>query len=128
MDDHSRFNLLLEACKGETLGGVRPLLEQAFAVNGLPAAILCDNGSPWGDSCGFFTRFEVWLMRLGVRVCHGRPRHPQTQGKEERFHRTLKAEVLSRTTVWRDLSHCQDAFRSWREIYNHERRHESLGG
>ncbi len=128
LDDHSRFNLLLEACKGETLGGVRPLLERAFAVNGLPVAILCDNGAPWGDSLGFFTKFEVWLIRMGVRVSHGRPRHPQTQGKEERFHRTLKAEVLSRTTVWRDLGHCQDAFRSWREIYNHERPHESLGG
>lgn len=128
LDDHSRFNLLLEACRGETLAEVRPLLERAFSIHGLPAAILCDNGSPWGDSSGFFTKFEVWLLRMGVKVLHGRPRHPQTQGKEERFHRTLKAEVLSRTTVWRDLPHCQEAFSSWREIYNHERPHESLGG
>ena len=128
LDDHSRFNLLLEACGGETGGEVRPLLERAFAIHGLPAAILCDNGKPWGDSAGHFTKFEAWLVRMGVKVYHGRPRHPQTQGKEERFHRTLKAEVLSRTTEWRDLSHCRESFGAWREIYNHERPHEALGG
>ncbi len=128
LDDHSRFNVLLAACGGENLRTVRPLLEGAFAVHGLPAAILCDNGKPWGDSAGCFTKFEAWLLRLGVRVYHGRPRHPQTQGKEERFHRTLKAELLSRTTGWRDLSHCGESFRAWREIYNHERPHEALGG
>lgn len=126
LDDHSRFNLLLEACGGETLHEVKPLLERAFAVYGLPEAILCDNGKPWGDSSGHFTKFEAWLARMGVKVYHGRPRHPQTQGKEERFHRTLDAEVLSRTTEWRDLAHCRQAFSSWREIYNHERPHEML--
>lgn len=128
LDDHSRFNILLEACRGENAGEVRPLLERAFSIHGLPVAILCDNGKPWGDSAGAFTKFEAWLLRLGVKVYHGRPRHPQTQGKEERFHRTLKAEVLSRTTEWRDLPHCAGSFRSWREIYNHERPHEALGG
>lgn len=126
LDDHSRFNLLLEACGGETFAGVRPLLERAFTVYGLPEAILCDNGKPWGDSSGHFTKFEAWLVRMGVKVYHGRPRHPQTQGKEERFHRTLEAEVLSRTTEWRDLAHCQRAFAVWREIYNGERPHELL--
>lgn len=128
LDDHSRFNLLLEACGRETMGQVKPLLERAFAHYGLPAAILCDNGSPWGDSAGFLTKFEIWLMRMGVKVYHGRPCHPQTQGKEERFHRTFKAEVLSRTTVWQDLEHCRKSFHKWREIYNHERPHEALGG
>lgn len=128
LDDHSRFNILLEACRGENAGEVRPLLENAFRLHGLPTAILCDNGKPWGDSAGSFTKFEAWLLRLGVRVYHGRPRHPQTQGKEERFHRTFKAEVLSRTTEWLDLSHCGGSFRAWREIYNHERPHEALGG
>jgi transposase InsO family protein len=128
LDDHSRYNLLLEACGRETMREVKPLLERAFGTYGLPSAILCDNGAPWGDPTGSFTKFEIWLMRLGVKVYHGRPRHPQTQGKEERFHRTLKAEVLSRTTVWRDLGHCQERFQEWRGIYNHERPHEALGG
>lgn len=126
LDDHSRFNLLLEACPGENRGVVQPLLERAFLTYGLPQSILCDHGNPWGDPVGYFTSLEAWLLRVGVDVLHGRVRHPQTQGKEERFHRTLKAEVLSRTTAWRDLGHCQREFASWREIYNHERPHEAL--
>ena len=128
LDDHSRFNRVLDACGGETGAIVRPRLERAFSTYGLPDAILCDHGNPWGDGRGFFTFFEAWLLRLGVEVLHGRPSHPQTQGKEERFHRTLKQEVLSRTTAWRDLAHCDERFRVWREIYNHERPHEALGG
>lgn len=128
LDDHSRYNLLLEACRGETFRELRPLLEGAFARHGLPRALLCDNGAPWGNSEGHFTACEAWLLRLGVEVLHGRPRHPQTQGKEERFHRTLKAELLSRATEWRDLGHCGESFARWREIYNHERPHEALGG
>jgi hypothetical protein len=66
-------------------------------------------------------------MLLGVKVAHIRPYHPQTQGKEERFHRTLKKEVIG-TQQWRDLADCQRAFDEWRIVYNHERPHESLGG
>lgn len=69
----------------------------------------------------------VWLLRLGVRVLHGRPYRPQTQGKEERFHRTLKQELLSRHT-WRDLAHCAAEFPRYRQRYNHERPHDSLQG
>jgi hypothetical protein len=64
-------------------------------------------------------------MRLGVRVAHGRPYHPQTQGKEERFHRTFKAEVVNGWS-FRDLSDCQRAFDEWRPRYSHERPHEAL--
>lgn len=128
IDDHSRYNLLLEPCAGETFVELQPLLEGAFRRYGLPAAILCDNGKPWGDGQGHFTQCEAWLLRLGVKVHHGRPRHPQTQGKEERFHRTLNAEVLSRTMVWKDRGHCHREFTRWRGIYNTERPHEALGG
>ena len=57
---------------------------------------------------------------------HGRACHPQTQGKEERFHRTLKAELLSRMDL-RDLRHAQEAFDTWRGTYNLQRPHEALG-
>ena len=72
------------------------------------------------------TRFAVWLLQLGIEVIHGRVRHPQTQGKEERFHRTLKTELLLRSLPWKDHAACQKSFNQWREIYNHERPHEAL--
>jgi transposase InsO family protein len=126
LDDHSRYNLLLAACGDEQGETVRWQLEGAFRRYGLPLAMLMDGGPPWGDPGGDpHTRFTVWLMRLGVRVVHGRPYHPQTQGKEERFHRTLKAEVVEGRS-FRDLAECQRAFDQWRPRYNHERPHEAL--
>lgn len=127
LDDHSRYNLVIEACGDERVETVRPALERAFRRYGLPFAVLTDNGSPWADSGGDpFTRFSVWLLRLGIQVLHGRPWHPQTQGKEERFHRTLKAEVVAGRS-FRDLGDCQRAFDAWRQRYNHERPHEAIG-
>ncbi len=68
----------------------------------------------------------MWLLRLGVAVIHGRPYHPQTQGKDERFHRTLKADLLARHD-WRDLAQAQRRFDRYRRLYNHDRPHEALG-
>jgi len=128
MDDHSRFNLVLTASDNQLTQTVREALSHAFEQYGLPEAILCDNGTPWGntDATGHRT-LSVWLLRLGVRVLHGRPYHPQTQGKEERFHRTLKSELLIRHT-WRDLAHCATEFPRYRQRYNFERPHDALGG
>jgi transposase InsO family protein len=126
LDDHSRYSLGLRACRDEQDSTVRERLTALFRCYGLPFAMLMDNGAPWGDSGGQpFTRFAVWLMRLGIRVTHGRPYHPQTQGKDERFHRTLDHEVLKRMSFC-DLAECQIAFDRWRRIYNHERPHEAL--
>ena len=129
IDDHSRFNLLLEPLTNQTGPTVQQALTRAFAQHGLPEALLCDNGAPWGAAepvCPY-TTLTVWLLRLGVRVLHGRPYHPQTQGKDERFHRTLQRELLSRHT-WRDLSHCEALFPPYRHRYNCERPHHSLNG
>lgn len=132
LDDHSRYNLVLEACPGENTGVVKPLLERTFRRYGMPRQILCDHGNPWGKGLNEHGQPQgtpelvIWLARLGVEVIHGRVRHPQTQGKEERFHRTLKAEVLKSEDLWRDLAHCQKAFDSWREVYNMKRPHEAL--
>ena len=127
LDDHSRFSLLLAACANEQGPTVQAWLTQAFQRYGCPWAILSDNGAPWGSSSGpdRLTTLGVWIMRLGIELIHGRPAHPQTQGKEERFHRTLKSEVLGRHD-WRDLDHCARAFGEWRHIYNRERPHEAL--
>jgi transposase InsO family protein len=127
IDDHSRYALALEACADEQDMTVRARLTAAFRRYGLPFVMLMDNGPPWGDNGAQpFTVFTVWLMRLGVRVIHGRPYHPQTQGKDERFHRTLTAEILTASS-FRDLCECQSAFDVWRQVYNRERPHDSLG-
>ncbi len=128
LDDHSRFSLVLRACRNQQRTTVQEHLEDVFRRYGVPKAMLMDNGSPWGvtHSPGNFTRLTAWLLRLDIRVMHGRPYHPQTQGKEERFHRTLKTEVL-RGRYFDDLQHVQSRFDPWREVYNHERPHEALG-
>lgn len=128
LDDHSRFSICLAACPDEQGETVRRHLIAAFERYGLPERMLMDNGSPWG-ACGqsYHTRFTAWLIRLGITAVHGRPHHPQTQGKEERFHRTLKLEVLSRQPVWHRLGELQLAFDTWRSEYNFKRPHDALG-
>jgi len=126
LDDHSRYALGLAACANERADTVREQLTGVFRRYGLPWRMLMDNGSPWGDDGNNpYTVFTVWLLQLGIGVSHGRPYHPQTQGKDERFHRTLAAEVLREPL--RDLAHGQERFDRWRTIYNHERPHEALG-
>ena len=126
LDDHSRFSLGLRACKNEQGETVQGHLTQIFERYGLPKRILMDNGPPWcGGGISDYTPLSVWLIRLGIGVAHGRPYHPQTQGKDERFHRTLQAEVL-RNRSWDDLGQCQQAFDRWRDLYNLERPHQAL--
>lgn len=126
LDDHWRFALGLFACGGEDASTVRTHLTTLFRRYGLPERLLCDNGPPWGSGPqAQHTLLTVWLLRLGIGVHHGRPYHPQTQGKDERFHRTLNAEVLQGRT-FRDLEVSQRRFDAWRAVYNHERPHEAL--
>jgi len=126
LDDHSRYNLCLQSCPNQRLKTVDKHLERVFQVYGLPLSMLSDNGHPWSDGSGSLTRLAVWLMRLGIRVLHSRPYHPQTQGKEERFHRTLKTELLN-GRLFPDQPTLQKAFDRWRQIYNYERPHAALG-
>ena len=126
LDDHSRFNLCIEALEGETFEQVKPTLERLFREYGLPFSFLCDNGNPWGTSQSLgYTRFEVWLMELGVLTLHGRIRHPQTQGKEERFNRSFTRECLHRQEIL-DISHAQSVFDEYRRFYNEVRPHCAL--
>lgn len=127
LDDHSRFNVCIKALANEQRQGVQRALSETFRCYGLPQWIITDNGAPWGDSREHrYTGLSVWLIRLGVSVSHSRPYHPQTLGKDERFHRTLKAEVLAHEPLI-DLPHAQARFDSWRAVYNFERPHHALG-
>jgi transposase InsO family protein len=132
LDDHSRYNLGLFACENQQSKTVKEYLTKVFTIYGLPQTILADNGSPWGsagreaDGVRAFTALEKWLILLNINISHGRPYHPQTQGKEERFHRTLKAELLQHEQL-KDYTHCQSKFDKWRKKYNHYRPHEAIG-
>ena len=129
LDDHSRFALGLEACLDQSTETVQTRLTSIFRRYGLPERMTMDNGAPWGTAQRTeertYTRFECWLMRLGIRVSHSRPYHPQTQGKDERFHRTLQAEVLH-YEHFADQARCQHRYDQWRSVYNLERPHQAL--
>jgi transposase InsO family protein len=127
LDDHSRFCLGLRACEDERRDTVREELSGVFRRYGLPDQLLVDNGPPWGtEPRSRLTTLGVWLVRLGIHLIHTRVYHPQTIGKEERFHRTLSDEVLRHHAI-RNLEHAQRCFDPWRQIYNHQRPHEGIG-
>jgi transposase InsO family protein len=127
LDDHSRFNVVLHALGNERRESVQQVLQSAFERYGLPERINADNGPPWGAPMeGALTVLGVWLIRLGVRLSHSRPLHPQTNGKDERFHRTMSAEVLLGRR-FRDLDDAQQHFSRWRHVYNFKRPHEAIG-
>lgn len=99
----------------------------SFGATACPCASVRTTASPWGNTHGgSLTALGAWLVRLGVRLGHSRPYHPQTQGKDERFHRTLKTELLVRQG-FDSLASAQVAFDAWRERYNLLRPHEALG-
>jgi transposase InsO family protein len=126
LDDCSRFLLGLDACADETRETVQPIVTELFRRYGLPLRMLMDNGNPWGNRTPRrVTRFEVWLFHLDIEVSHGAFNHPQTQGKAERLHRTLKTELLFHHHL-SDYAACQRMFDSWRTMYNTERPHEAL--
>jgi len=125
LDDHSRFNLCLHSCANQKRETVKKQLTGVFRKYGMPLSMLMDNGKPWGGSHSSLTTMALWLLRLGIRILHSRPYHPQTQGKEERFHRTLKTEVLNNRFFANHLR-LQTAFDRWRIVYNHQRPHEAL--
>lgn len=127
LDDHSRFAVCLKSCADERGETVKSLLEKTFVIYGLPQAMYVDNGAPWGTSTSAqWTQLSVWLLKLGIHVIHSRPYHPQGRGKNERFHKTLKAEVFDHT-LFASLSRVQRRFDEWRTIYNTYRPHQTLG-
>jgi transposase InsO family protein len=127
LDDHSRYALCLKACTGETTNIVKRAMIETFERYGLPNRITMDNGSPWGNArySERYSSFDIWLIRQGIRVSHSSVRHPQTQGKDERFHRTLKEEILNLVSL-HNQEDAQKKFDAWRIVYNYERPHEAL--
>lgn len=124
LDDCSRYALAIFVKSDMT--GVRGHFESVFREYGLPRAILSDNGAQFAGFRGGYTQFERWLMDLDIRPLHGRIMHPQTQGKIERFHRTMNAELLKHHRFC-DLADADRHIQSWLRKYNEVRPHEAIG-
>lgn len=125
LDDHSRFSLCIEP-RLSTANVVIPTFEKVFSQYGLPQAILSDNGAQFAGFKRGYTRFERWLMELDILPVHGRIKHPQTQGKIERFHRSMNSELLKHQT-FQNIDDARRQLSGWREKYNTYRPHEALG-
>jgi transposase InsO family protein len=127
LDDHSRFAVGLSALPGLTTDLVRPALVECFQCYGVPRAMLMDHGTPWWASASRdgLTTLSVFLLKQGIQLLYGAVRHPQTQGKVERFHRTL-GERLRWRGVPTTLGQFVYALRWFREEYNEVRPHAAL--
>lgn len=128
IDDHSRFLLALRPCTDLTMKTAFAALWDTFGEFGLPEAILCDNAfSTMYSVPKTISWFDAQLVRLGIHPTHGRPYHPQTQGKVERLHGTLERELWPRTR--RDsIEHFDQDANRWRsDVYNSMRPHEAIG-
>ena len=125
IDDHSRYVVALEATARPEGRLVQRHLIRAFEECGLPEAMLMDHGIPWWQAQSFAgaTYLSLWLMRQGIALHFSGIRHPQTQGKVERFHGSMERALDCRGVPAQDHQLWLDAFR--RE-HNHIRPHEAL--
>ena len=127
LDDHSRYVVGLHAVAGLDTATVRRCLVNTFERYGVPEAILMDHGIPWwgNSNARGLTRVSVDLLRQNIQLCFSGVRHPQTQGKVERFHRTLSDE-LRRRNIPNTIDAFQVRLDQFRELYNQIRPHEAL--
>ena len=128
LDDHSRFLLLSRAFASVTAATIGETFLAACGEYGIPASTLTDNGGVYTTrlrSCEPGP-FERLLALMGVRRKNGRPYHPQTQGKIERWHRTLKQWLAARPLA-ADLDALDRQLDEFRRGYNEERPHRALG-
>ena len=125
MDSVSRYLLACEALPSTDFRRAWPVIERVFRDYGLPRAMQSDNGPPFGTAQGRFSTMSVVLMSLGVQPVFSRPGKPQDNGRHERMHRDLKADVVRHRGL--TLVEQQGFFDRFRRIYNVERPHEGIG-
>ena len=128
LDDRSRNPLHARAFATVTMDDVQATFLQACAEHGIPARTLTDNGTvyttrPISAAPG---RFERTLALMGVRQSNGRPCHPQTQGKIERYHRSLKQWLSARPPA-SSIDELNEQLAELQHVYNEERPHRALG-
>jgi transposase InsO family protein len=127
LDDHSRMLLACTAHPRVTGPLVVSSLLTVIAAHGIPAATLTDNGAVYTSRfTGGRNGFEYLLGELGISQRNGHPGHPQTQGKIERFHQTLKRWLAAQPPA-ADLATLQHQLDRFRALYNTERIHRAHG-
>lgn len=124
-DEVTRYLLLCEGLLDADGAHVRPLMERAFREFGVPWRIRSDNGPPFASQApGGLTALNVWWIRLGITPERITPGHPEENGRHERMHRTLKAEVPIGAQSLAEQQRHLDRFR---HLMNDVRPHEALG-
>ena len=127
LDDHSRLDVCDYAAPSENSADTWKALERAFAGHGVPVQLLSDNGLAFsGKHRGGMAEVERKLAAVGTIAVASSIAHPQTCGKNERSHRTLR-KWLSKQPAARDLVELQEQLDRYRVIYNN-RRHQGIGG
>jgi transposase InsO family protein len=126
LDDHSRYAIALQGTWCTQAGPVKERLIGAFESCGMPEEMLMDHGTPWWNmkAVAGWTWLTVWLMKQGIRLHFSGYRHPQTQGKVERFHGAMAAAMKRRGFPARERR--QAWLDEFRYEYNHVRPHEAL--
>ncbi|MCT1460391.1 IS481 family transposase, partial [Aestuariimicrobium sp. p3-SID1156] len=127
LDDHSRY--LLGCTAHHRVGGHDVVTDftRLAQLHGLPASTLTDNGSIYTSRfTGGRNAFEYLLQRHHIVQKNGRPGHPQTQGKIERFHQTLKRWLAAQPPP-QDIAQLQVQLDRFAEVYNHLRPHKAIG-
>jgi hypothetical protein len=122
-DEYSRYLLEVRAVEDARSETVRKRFERIFERHGLPEAIRSDNGSPFASRQGLFglSRLSAWWVVLGIDLERGRPGHPQDNAAHERMHKDISHELEA-------VGECdQAALDLWRQTFNYERPHETLG-
>ena len=127
LDDHSRFAVGLYGLPNFTAELVHGCVVRTFERYGVPEAMLMDRGSLWWSTTNGYglTWLAVRLIEQGIALNYGGVRHPQTQGKVERFHRTLD-QALRHDGVPEHLAQWPERLEEFRHIYNEVRPHEAL--
>ena len=128
VDDHSRLAIAAQAFPTVKGGDVLATFFEGAARYGLPAAVLTDNAAVFsGSSRGGTVVWESELERLGIRAVHATPYHPQTCGKVERFHQTVK-RYLAKQPRPRNIAQLQAQLDAFRTYYIQRRAHRALAG
>jgi transposase InsO family protein len=130
LDDHSRYALRITAHRRVSGPIVVAQFRAAAAAHGVPASTLTDNGlvftTRFSGGRGGRNGFEAELRRLGIRQKNGKPSHPQTQGKVERFQQTLKNWLRAQPAQPATVAQLQALLDTFTAVYNHQRPHRAL--